>query len=368
MLPAEMMPAPARSGPVVHDDRITFRLADPDHAFAAVGLMQDLQRPRDWTPFAKHGDEWVLDFPLLDVGRVEYQFKGVHHDGGEEVFCDPENAQRVPGAFGDKSVVFLPGYEEPTWLVGQDEALGGEVLRTTLRSQRLRADIDARIWTSDGADPEAPLPLLIAHDGPEYADLAGLLTFLDVCTRAERLPPMRAALLAPPWPRDEHYSASANYARALATELLPALQWLAPTPTDDPVHRVGMGASLGALAMLHVHRLRPRTFGGLYLQSGSYFRQRFDKQESGFPRFRRISRFVGEVLASDSFESPIPMVITCGTVEENLANNRAVAGALERQGYPVDLVVNRDAHNYVGWRDTFDPHLADLLREVWDAA
>jgi enterochelin esterase family protein len=38
---------------------------------------------------------------------------------------------------------------------------------------------------------------------------------------------------------------------------------------------------------------------------------------------------------------------------------------LRGQGYDVDLVENRDAHNWTGWRDTFDPHLADLLRGVW---
>ena len=117
--------------------------------------------------------------------------------------------------------------------------------------------------------------------------------------------------------------------------------------------------------MLHAHRLRPHAFGGLFLQSGSYFRQRYDKQESGFPRFRRVSRFVGEVLKAESFPQPVPVVITCGGVEENLDNNRAIGSALRRQGYPVEMAINRDAHNYVGWRDTFDPNLVDLLDELW---
>ena len=126
-----------------------------------------------------------------------------------------------------------------------------------------------------------------------------------------------------------------------------------------------MGASLGALAMLHVHRRSPATFGSLYLQSGSYFRQRFDKQESGFARFRRISRFMGEVLTAEEWTHPITVTLTCGTVEENLANNRATYAALKDQGYEVKLVANRDAHNWIGWRDTFDPHLVDLVNRMW---
>jgi enterochelin esterase family protein len=101
------------------------------------------------------------------------------------------------------------------------------------------------------------------------------------------------------------------------------------------------------------------------LQSGSFFRLRWDRQESGFPRFRRISRFVGEVLRAGPAATPIPITITCGAPEENLANNRAVATALRRQGHDVSLHVNRDAHNYVGWRDALDPHLTDLLARVW---
>lgn len=71
------------------------------------------------------------------------------------------------------------------------------------------------------------------------------------------------------------------------------------------------------------------------------------------------------MLRAESFDRPVPVVVTCGRVEENLNNNRAIAGALRRQGYPVELVVNRDAHNYVGWRDTFDPHLTNLLAGLW---
>lgn len=358
------MTSAAGSGPLVGDDTITFRVHDPERTYAAVGLMQDLRRPRDWTPLQRDAaNVWSVEFPRLAVDRMEYQFKGVFgEDAGDEVFCDPGNPLRVPGAFGDKSEVRMPDYAAPAWLSGNQPA-GGEVFRSSLPSRAMRTDFHLRVWTCEGADVEEPLPLLIAHDGGEYASLSSLLHYLDRMTKTGALPPMRAALIDPPWPRDEHYSASASYARALVTDILPALEWLAPTPA--PESRVAMGASLGALALLHAHRLRPQAFAGLYLQSGSYFRQRYDKHERRFPRFRRISRFVGDVLNAEAFGHPVPTVLTCGSVEENLANNHAVADALSHQGYPARLVVNRDAHNYVGWRDTFDPNLTELLRDVW---
>jgi enterochelin esterase family protein len=126
-----------------------------------------------------------------------------------------------------------------------------------------------------------------------------------------------------------------------------------------------MGASLGALAMLHAHRRHPAAFGALFLQSGSFFRQRFDRYESGFARFGRISRFMGRVLAAERWPDPVPVGMTCGTGEENLANNRATCEALVRQGYPADLAEIRDGHNWTAWRDSFDPTLRDLLARVW---
>ena len=62
---------------------------------------------------------------------------------------------------------------------------------------------------------------------------------------------------------------------------------------------------------------------------------------------------------------PVPAVLTCGTAEENRANNQLMAATLCRQGYPAALHEVPDAHNYVAWRDAFDPHLVELLTEVW---
>ena len=60
----------------------------------------------------------------------------------------------------------------------------------------------------------------------------------------------------------------------------------------------------------------------------------------------------------------VPVVMTCGQIEENVDNNRLMTSALQAQGYDTRLVENRDVHTYVGWRDTFDPHLVDLLQRV----
>lgn len=264
---------------------------------------------------------------------------------------DPSNPLRAAGPFGAKSVIEWPEYRAPAWL----DSIADEGPREWIevRCRRLVARVPVLLY----ATPDPPgkdAPLLVVHDGPEYAEYAELTRFLDAMSWEERIPPLRAALIQPV-DRNETYSASALYAGALVRELLPAIARHAPHG-----RRIGMGASLGALAMLHAQRRYPRTFDALFLQSGSYFRQRTDKIESSFPRYRRITRFTGTVIG-DAPERVIPVALTCGLAEENLTNNRAVAEALSAQGYPSWLAELRDAHNWTAWRDSFDPHLPALI-------
>jgi enterochelin esterase-like enzyme len=325
-------------GPEVHADRVVFRLED--RGFTSVRLQQELERPRSGPAFAHvdGGRLWELEYRRAQVDRMEYRFEV---DG--DSFCDPHNPRRAPGAFGEKSVIEFPGYRAPAWLAAPDPAPATPVAER------------AAVWSPPDTDPRRPLPLLIAHDGSEYERLSGLTRLIGHAIATGRLPPCRVALLDPD-DRDESYSASARYSRTLSA-LLPRL---APATAT-----AGVGASLGALALLHTRWLYPGAFGALFLQSGSFFRLRWDRQESNFPRFRRISRFVGQILHAGPVATPIPITLTCGAPEENLANNRAVATALRRQGHAVTLHVNRDAHNYVGWRDVLDPHLVELLARAW---
>lgn len=349
-------------GPLVERDQILFSYPDPDRALRGVRLYQEVRRPRNGPEFSydEGAGSWVLAFPRPDAQRVEYLIELDHTGGGSEMLCDPFNDKRVGGPFGDKSVVEMDGYVAPHWL---DHEPRGSLREISVRCRPAGRRLQAFIWQPEAMEPSEPAPLLVVHDGPEYDRLASLTRFLSWSIERGALPPHRVALLQPV-ERDQMYSASASYSRSLAHEIVPDLATEAPTPSGRTM-RVGMGASLGALAMLHVHRKNPAVFGGLFLQSGSYFRMRFDKQESGFVRFRRISRFVGEVLTAQEWAHPIPVTITCGSIEENLANNRAVAQALRKQGYEVSFWKNPDGHNWVGWRDTFDPHLGDLLGRMW---
>ena len=70
------------------------------------------------------------------------------------------------------------------------------------------------------------------------------------------------------------------------------------------------------------------------------------------------------MLRAGGHRAPVPVVMTCGRIEENIENNRTMARALSAQGYDVALHELPDVHNYTAWRDSFDPHLTRLLRMV----
>ena len=356
---------------------VCFRLRDHDQRLRSVRLKSSAVRDGDFT-YLPESHTWELRLPRPAVQRLEYRIELTFPDGGSETICDPDNPRRAGGGYGDSSVLWCDGYREPDWL--HLPHAPGSWRDVYLPLAAVRSEMVARVWSPGVPADRVPADrvpadlapadrvptdrVLVAHDGPDYQRYGELGRYTATMIGAGRLPPYHLVLL-PPGERYEWYSASPAYTRALATEVLPKLA--AELGTDRPV--VGVGASLGALAMLHAQRRHPARFAALFLQSGSFFQPRFDRQESDFRRYLRIVRFTGRVLRDR--DSPgagpraCPAVLTCGAVEENLANNRDMASTLRRQGYPAGFAEVPDAHNWVGWRDGFDPHLTSLLQRVW---
>ncbi len=351
-----MIATARQAGPVVDAAGVTFRLPDPHARLRAVRLAQEIGVPEHQLCFRLRRGWWTLRLARPAVDRMEYLLELHHPNEGRETIPDPANPLRAPGAFGEKSVIEFPGYRRPSWL--DQPPAPYSVTGLAIPSRILATTVHGRLWSCQALEPDQPAPLLIAHDGSEYESLAGLTHYVGTQVAGGRLPPMRVALLEP-GDRNRWYAVSPGYARALACEVLPALAGTAPSTV-----RIGAGASLGALAMLHAHRLFPDCFDGLFLQSGSFFRPDSDAQERRFARFGPVTRFVREVEQAVADPHPVPVGLTCGTVEENLANNRAMAEALRRLGYAVAFAEVRDVHNFTAWRDAFDPHLTSLLNRL----
>jgi enterochelin esterase family protein len=340
----------------ISEHTVTFQLADPERRLAGVRLVQDVRLPGDRLGFQRGGDGWELLIERPPVHRMEYLLELRSQNGGVETVLDPGNPRQVAGAFGPKSVLEFPGYTPPGWLSAT--AGPGTVTDADVPVTSLDATIAVRIWSPDGAPNDERLPLLVVHDGPEYDSLASLTRYLSAGVAGNWLPRLRAALLSP-GQRDLWYSANPRYTQALCTTVLPAITGQVATGV-----RVGMGTSLGGLAMLHAYCRCPDAFDALFLQSGSFFWPRFDSHEQRFPYYREIVGFVTEVHDGGLPSRPVPAVFTCGMIEENIENNQLMIKTLQGHGYPATLHEVPDMHNFTAWRDAFDPWLTELLGRV----
>lgn len=336
------------SGPVSDEHGVIFLLGDQNRRLAAVRLEQELGL--GGVAFTRERTQWTLRIPRPPVDRMEYLFEIEDHNGHRATITDPENPLRAPGAFGDKSVVEFAGYVRPDWL--DAPVADGTTTDFALAAPRLDAAVTGAVWAPSALAADEPAPLLVVHDGPEFAALGSFVQFVAAHIAHGSLPPSRVALLGP-GERNDWYSANDAY----ADELIDVLAALPPSTV-----RVGVGVSLGALAMLHAHRRHPGTFGGLFLQSGSFFTPDLDPQESGFSGFAAVTRFVAGLHEAGHDDHPVPTALTCGIVEENLPNNQRMATTLARLGYDAAVHPIRDAHNYTAWRDALHPHLIELVR------
>ena len=298
------------AGAWVDGSTVIFRVSDPGHRLAGVRLSQDVRIPGDLLDFHRDGDGWKLAVGLPPVHRMEYLLELRYPDGRTATVTDPGNPGQAPGAFGPKSVLEFPWLPAARLADGPGRRRPPETFDVPAAS--LEDVVPVRAWAPADAPDDEPLPLLVVHDGPEYDALASLTRYLAAGVTGRWLPRLRAALLSP-GPRDRWYSANARYARALAARCCP--RWPAGWPSP---RRIGMGTSLGGLAMLHAYCRYPDAFDALFLQSGSFFSPRFDAQERRFPYYRRVVRLRSRRATRGALpDRRVPVVLTCGVIEEN---------------------------------------------------
>lgn len=343
------------TAPRLLDEWVHFRFTTDDPEVTGVRL--DLDRAIvGKRAFVADDAGWVLKLPRPPVQRFEYRIR-VRRGDAEESVLDPDNPVSTLGAFGDRSVMEMPGYARPWWL-GVD-APEGNYAAMTVAGETLD-DVPVTIWSPAGSQARDPLPLVVVHDGPEYDLFSSLSRYSSVLIQERVLPPHRLAL-AHPVLRDAWYSGSPAYLRTIAAAGLARID--AEYAVRAPI--VVMGASLGGLTALLVGMVDGPPVGAVFAQSGSFFHPTLDPQESGFRYFDRISEQVRQILHAPRTSRPLRIGLTCGAHEENAANNRQMAAALDHAGHSVTYTELPDLHNFIAWRDALDPHLTDVLRDTW---
>jgi len=349
---------PTSDGPLVR-----FAFFDPEGIVETVRLRHGLAGHRNPPSFQKHDAElFTLEFEAGDAWRVEYRLEISDAAGNTRLIHDPLNPCMSDDPFGGKSIVLREGASDALYLTEP-----AAQHRSHLRVERVAlpcvlggaSEREVAVWQPPAAGDDDELPLIIFLDGSDYVRYARGSTMLENLVGWGRLRPCRAVFV-PPVKRDEEYSAHPAMP-AWFDALLSALGQTVPIPRHRE-QRLAVGTSLGALCLLHTAAHNPQAFGGLVLQSGSYFQPATDSMESSFPWFNRIVGAVTHILERGVSAQPLRIAATCGSAGENIRNNDRMMESLARQGVEsVSYQRVRDAHNWTAWRNCVGDALMTLL-------
>ncbi len=310
------------------------------------------------TPFLRvpGTDVWLLELELPEGSRVEYKLEIVDQQG-KRLIQDPRNPFLANDPFGANSVVHASGYVEPDWSWFDAEARPGTLENHALRSQALGSTRAFQLYLPARYRPRRRYPLLIVHDGPDYARFANFKLVLDNLIHRLEIPPLVAALI-PAQDRMREYMDDERHARFLVEELVPAVEqrW---SILAQPSARGLMGASLGAVASLAAAWRHPGVFGNLLLQSGSFVFADIGDHGRG-PVFDPVAAFVGSFRRAPGTPAE-NIYVSCGQYESLIYFNRSLLPVLQRTGARVRMTEARDGHNWENWRDRLREGLSFLF-------
>ena len=331
----------------------------------AVYLRHFLKGPVAAPPLERLGatDLWHVTVPIPENSRIEYKFDAVR-GGTHSWIRDPLNPLIAEDPFGANSVCHAHGYETPEWSLPDDATPTGGFEELTVASAAYGGPRGVRVYLPAGFQNDRRYPLVVAHDGEDFAAYAGLATVLDNLIHRGDIAPVVVALTQSP-DRMREYTGDPRHAAFLCDEMLPALQCRYPL-REDPAGRALMGASLGAVAALSTAQRRPGVFGRLLLKSGSFM-----FTENSFrgrdPLFKRIARLMTAFRANPGALAS-RIFVSCGGYEGLIDENRALVSFLREHGSDVLFVEVRDGHHWQNWRDQLRVGLTWVFPGPPDAA
>jgi enterochelin esterase family protein len=339
--------------PIVEGARCTFLHrgeAEEVHiAHRVVGLPDRIPLAR-----IEGTDVWFAVVELPEGSRVEYRVQ-VTIEGRTDDFNDPLNPRLAHNPFGSSSVCAAVGYEVPDWTQHDDEARPGSLEELTFASDALGRQAEVTLYLPARFRRTARYPLLVVHDGADYLRFAAMKTVLDNLIHRLDVAGLVVAFTNP-GDRMVEYAGHEGHAAFVVDELLPSLGERLPL-VDQPRGRCLMGSSFGGVASLSTAALRPRTFGALIVQSGSFVFTDIGVDHGGGEVFDPVVEFMNRYRA-DPIRVADRIHASCGVYEPLITPNRAMVPTFRSTGAEVRWVEARDGHNWENWRDRLRDALA----------
>lgn len=317
----------------------------------------------DWKPVTlevkKKRDGNQIDcFNVAKTARVEYK---LIVDG--KWITDPLNPNKVDnGVGGENSFFTMPDYKSTEW--DSDDKLSVEptdpnkIIDVAVPPIVKDLDVDSKIYGKrtvkvylpDGYDSQTKsvlFPVTYFQDGRDYINRAKAIQIQRNLVKAGKLKPFIMVFLDPK-DRMKEYWASDDYAKYLATEVVPAIDAKYKTIKSRDGRAI-LGASLGGVTSVHTAIKYPEIFGLVGGQSSSFW---IDNE-----------RVVKELETLDAAKNKFVFYFDTGTLE-GAEDDRKAVEILRKKGFDVTYEERETGHNWTSWRD----RLADAFVALWSDA
>jgi len=277
----------------------------------------------------------AMEFPA--TARVEYKLVV---DG--EWIADPLNPNKLDnGVGGENSVVTMPGYEPTSWDKESDTFLDSIDFKSeTFNGIRL---VQTYV---PGECVKNACAVLYFQDGSDYIKRAKAVQVQRSLVKANKIEPF-IMVFVDPEDRTKEYWASDDYAKFLATEIVPAIDAKYNTVKNRDGRAI-LGASLGGVTSVWVGLKYPEVFSRIGGQSSSFW---IDNE-----------RVVKQLSKLDAGKIKFRFYFDDGTFE-GVEDSRRVNVLLRGRGFPVTYREEFTGHNWTGWRDRLDEAFIALWRK-----
>ncbi|HEY8563024.1 MAG TPA: glycoside hydrolase family 15 protein [Pyrinomonadaceae bacterium] len=233
------------------------------------------------------------------------------------------------GVGGANSVLTMPDYRPSKWLAGKvDSAVEDfEINSSIYGKRRIRAYVPEECSKS-------ACPAVYFQDGSDYYNRAYAVKIQFNLLKEKKIKPFLMVFLDPK-DRTKEYWASDEYARFVATEVVPAVDAKYGTIRNREGRAI-IGASLGGVTSVWVALKYPEIFARVGGQSSSFW---IDDE-----------RVVKALAKLDANQTQYRFYFDDGAFE-GTEDTRRVCVMLRGKGFPATCAEGETGHNWTSWRD-----------------
>jgi enterochelin esterase family protein len=280
-------------------------------------------------------DLWFLRKNFPNDARLDYKFIV-----GSNWILDPLNPFTCLGGFGPNSELRMPAWSEQPEYGPHTNISKGKVRDTVFSSAALGNQRTIRIYTPAGFSLQMQYPLIVFHDGLDYANIAKATEIFDYLIENKKCSPF-IAVFVPAVNRKAEYAGNQinTFTDFIAKDIIGWVEKNYPI-RPEARYRAVAGASDGGNISLYCAMKYPNIFGNVAAQSSNVIQSIQERFAANPPLPLKVWLDIG------SFDIPvlIPLV-------KNLAST------LEKQGYDMRYQLVNEGHSWGNWRARIDEYI-----------